>query len=96
MDPLLNERLASIEKKIEENNHILVRIRRVQRNAQLFRLFYWLVIVGLTLGAFYYIEPYLKQLLAVYSNIQDTQQNIQNALPDIGNMQKLIDQFKGL
>ncbi len=96
MDEHINERLTAIENKLEENNRILVRMRRVQRNSQLFRLFYWLVIVGLTLGAFYYIEPYLKQLTQIYSGIQDTQQNIQKAIPDIGNVQNLLDQLKGL
>lgn len=96
MDQQLDERLQNIEKKLEENHAILVRIRRVQRNASLFRLFYWLMIIGLTAGSFYFIQPYLQQISAVYSGFQDTQENIKNTIPDIGNLNKLLEQVKGL
>lgn len=96
MDQNLEERLNTIEKKIDENHVILVRIRRVQRNAGLFRLFYWLLIIGLTAGSFYFIQPYLQQISEVYSGFQDTQQDIKNTIPDIGNLNKLLEQVKGL
>lgn len=96
MDQNLEERLNTIEKKIDENHVILVRIRRVQRNAGLFRVFYWFVIIGLTAGSFYFIQPYLQQISSVYSGFQDTQESIKNNIPDVGNINKLLEQVKGL
>lgn len=95
MDQHLDERLTAIEKKLEENHTLLVRIRRVQRNARLFRLVYWIIIIGVTLGAFYYIEPYLRQITQIYTGFQEGQQSL-NALPDVRNFDQLLDQLKGL
>jgi hypothetical protein len=96
MDQKLDERLAEIEKKLEQNHAILVRIRRVQRNSHIFRLVYWLVIIGLALGAFYYIEPYLRQITQIYTGFQEGQQSLQNAIPDVKHLDQLLDQLKGL
>lgn len=96
MDQQLDERLSAIEKKLDENHAILIRMRRVQRNAGLFRIFYWLVIIGLTAGSFYFIQPYLQQITSVYSGFQDTQESIKNNIPDVGNLNKLLEQVKGL
>lgn len=95
MDQHLDERLTKIEKRLEENHALLVRIRRVQRNAHLFRLIYWLVIIGLGLGAFYYIEPYLRQITQIYTGFQEGQQSL-NAIQDVRNFDQLLDQLKGL
>jgi hypothetical protein len=66
MDPEINQRLDQIEKLVADNNAMLVKMRKAQKNAAYVRAFYWVVIIGLTLASFYYIEPYLTQLGAAY------------------------------
>lgn len=51
----------------EENNKILKSMRRAGRLAMGFKIFYWMVIIGLGLGAYYFIEPYVKQFDNIYS-----------------------------
>jgi len=51
----------------KENNELLLKIRSVQRWAQITRIFYWFIIIGVSVGAFYYIQPYLGNLLNVYT-----------------------------
>ena len=51
----------------EENNKILKSMRRAGRLATVFRVFYWLVIIGLGFGAYYFIEPYVDQFKTVYT-----------------------------
>ncbi len=94
MDPQIDARLKSIEEKLEKNHQILVRMRQVQRNGQLLKAAYWILIILLGLGAFYYVEPYIKGLMDVYSGFQDTQSSLQNSLPDIKNINTLIEQLK--
>jgi hypothetical protein len=53
MDPNIDARLKAIEETVQKNHDLLIRIRRVQRNAQLFRLFYWVLILLATFGAFF-------------------------------------------
>lgn len=66
MDQELQKRLASIEERLEENHRILVKIRRTQRNATLFRVGYWILIILIGLGAFYFIRPFMEQIGQAY------------------------------
>lgn len=59
----------------EENNKILRGMRRAGRLATGFRIFYWLVIIGLGFGTYYFIEPYVKQFNTVYSQFDSTIKN---------------------
>ncbi len=94
MDPNLDTRLKGIEERLEKNHQLLVRIRRVQRNGQLFKIFYWVLILMLAFGSFYFIQPYLSQLLETYTGIQTSQEQVQNSIPNLKNVNSLIDQFK--
>lgn len=95
MDPNIDARLKSIEEKLEKNNQLLVKVRRVQRQGQLFKILYWVLIILLAFGAFYYIQPYVNQLLEAYTGIQNTQEKIQTAFPNLDNVNELINQLKG-
>ena len=59
----------------EENNRILKGMRRASRLGTAFRIFYWLVIIGLGFGTYYFIEPYVKQFNSVYSQFNSTIKN---------------------
>ena len=66
------EERALLERTLEtaeENNRILKGMRRAGRLATGFKIFYWMVIIGLGLGAYYFIEPYVKQLDNIYSQL---------------------------
>jgi hypothetical protein len=55
----------------EDNNNILHSIRRSMRLASLMRVLYWIVIIGSAYGAYYFIQPYLVQLVDIYGNSGD-------------------------
>lgn len=95
MDPNIDARLKSIEEKLEKNTEVLTRIRRVQKNTQLFKAFYWTIILLATFGAFYYIQPYLNQILETYSGLQDSQQQIKNSFSEFGSINSILNQLKG-
>jgi len=50
----------------KENNEILRKLYKAQRLAQITRIIYWIVIVGVTLGAFYFIQPFFDSILGAY------------------------------
>ena len=68
----------------EENNKLLHKMWRAARTARVMRTLYWIVIIGLSVGAYYYVQPYLEQLLSVYSGLQDS----------VGSVQSLIGSFR--
>jgi hypothetical protein len=67
MDPEVKKLLEENLKLSKENNIMLLKIRSVQRWAQITRIFYWFIIIGITIGAFYFIKPYLGNLLNIYT-----------------------------
>jgi hypothetical protein len=54
----------------KENNKILRSIRRSARLGFIMQICYWLIIVGISVGAYYFIQPYLEQLVDTYSGVQ--------------------------
>ncbi len=59
----------------EENNKLLLSMRRSMRLARVMTLIYWLFIIGSAIGAFYLLQPYLNDLLNVYSGASDVLDN---------------------
>lgn len=92
MDPEVKKLLEESIKLSKENNVLLVKIRNVQKWGQIARIFYWVLIVGMAVGALYFIKPYLGNLLNLYSggvsginniseitkNLKDSQTNVQD------------------
>lgn len=57
----------------KDNNRILHSIQRREKITQVMRIIYWLFILGIAAGAYYYIQPYIDQLVKAYTGIVDTQ-----------------------
>ena len=55
----------------QENYKILKSIQRSARIGQVMQIIYWLLIIGASVGAYYFVQPYLEQLLSAYSGFQD-------------------------
>jgi hypothetical protein len=94
MDPMLDMRLKAIEEKLEQTQETVLRIRRAQRNSQLFKLFYWTIILLATFGAFYYVQPYITQVIDTYTGIQNSQEQF-SSISDLGSINSIIEQLKG-
>lgn len=66
MDPNLDARLKAIEKTLDENNHLLRKMRRNQQIATATKLLYWAVLIILGIVSVSFIKPYLTQLGEAY------------------------------
>ncbi|TSC68132.1 MAG: Uncharacterized protein G01um101472_139 [Parcubacteria group bacterium Gr01-1014_72] len=87
MEPTDRELLKQVLTLAEENNRILHKMRRAALVSQIMSALYWVVIIGLSFGAYYAIQPYLDQLQGLYGGIKGTVENIQNignGLPNLG------------
>ena len=63
-----------------ENNKILHSLRNHNRWATLSHVVYWAVIVGVSVGTFYYLQPYLETLFKAYEQVQ----GMLDKLPNFG------------
>ena len=73
LEKLLNEHLAISKESLK----ILQGIRRGNRLGAAFKIFYWLIIIGSAVGAYYFLQPYIKQGLAIVNQVQETVSGVQ-------------------
>ncbi|MFA6315035.1 MAG: hypothetical protein WC648_01540 [Candidatus Paceibacterota bacterium] len=76
MTPEEKSLLERTYKMSEENNAILRKMRRANRYAIIFRVLYWVVIIGLGLGAYYAIQPYVMSMTDIISDGQSMLQGL--------------------
>ena len=76
MDSVDKQKLDQALDLAEENNLMLRKMVRNMRFARLFKIVYWIIIISISLGALFFVQPYVNQILAVYGNIQDAAQSV--------------------
>ena len=83
MNPNEKELLEKTYELTEENNKILKGIRSSNRWSAFFRIFYWIIIIVVSVGAFYYIQPYIDVATKAYRNIQGDLNNVKSVVNTI-------------
>lgn len=58
-------------------------MKRSARISNILRIFYWVIIIGLSVGAYYFIQPYTTLLLNVASGDISNIQNASNSLREL-------------
>ncbi len=54
----------------EENNDILRSIQRTMRMGHFFNIIYWIIIIGIAVGAFYFLKPYWTEAQNIYTSVK--------------------------
>ncbi len=75
-----------------ENNAILKAVQRSNRMATIMRVLYWVVIIVMSFGAYYFIQPYLNMMLGLSG--QGT--GIQGLTNSLNQAQDAASQLQGL
>ncbi len=60
MDSELKKTLEESLELSRENNKILRKMQNAARWGRAFRVFYWVIIIGSMLGAYYYFQPFIQ------------------------------------
>ncbi len=77
-----------------ENNKLLKKIRRNSVIANIMRLVWWAVIIGVPVFLYYYVlEPYLIELNNTYQELQMGVTGAQNAVFDLPLISDLLERF---
>jgi len=72
MDTEIRDLLKRIAENTEENNVLLKKMHRSMVWSRFFRIAYWLVIIGLAVGAFYFIQPYIDAIVSSVGKVNNT------------------------
>ena len=70
MSPEERQLLIQTHRLAEESNALLRKMHRAAIWSTIFRVLYWAVIIGLSVGAYYLVQPYVDQLQKVYSGFE--------------------------
>ncbi|MFA6324754.1 MAG: hypothetical protein WCX46_00805 [Candidatus Paceibacterota bacterium] len=62
MDPESKKLLQDTFDLVKENNLMINKVRRTQNIATFSRIAYWVIIIGIAVGAFYFIQPFIDQI----------------------------------
>jgi TRAP-type C4-dicarboxylate transport system permease small subunit len=80
MDPRDSRTLQKILELTEENNHLLKKMRRSQALGRFMTILYWVIIIGITAGAFYFVQPYIDRIVEAYTTVTNTAQQTKDTL----------------
>lgn len=72
----LNEKIDKLTALVEENQRMIRNLYQRARMATVVVFIKWFLIIGLTLGSFYYIQPLINNLVGIYGGA---------GLPSLGN-----------
>ena len=93
MDSEIKELLKANLELSKENNEMLRKVRRVQKRAYAAKIAYWVIVLLLALGAYYYIQPYIQKVTDLYTQGSNTLNGFNQTFSDLGDIQGLIDGF---
>ena len=92
MTPEEKALLLKTAETVKENNMMLRKMRRGARVRAVLHLFYWLVIIGFSFGAYYFLEPYIVQIEKIYSGLRGGIDNVRGTADALGDFGKFLQQ----
>lgn len=72
----IESQLDRLEEQLEENTRIIKKIYRAHIISRIITLFYWLLVIGVAIGAFYFIQPYIDAVINAVNGINNTKDTI--------------------
>ena len=82
----------ALDDDIEDMHSTLNWLRRRERIRMILATFYWIFIIGIVFGAYYYIEPILNYTMSQFglSDILKSFENGVSGLPDLKNIKNVL------
>lgn len=74
----IRDDLDEIKEMVVENNKMIRRLHTAYRISYTVSIIKWVIIIGFTLGTFYYIQPYLENILKLYGSINSLTGGVEN------------------
>ena len=96
MDPESKQLLEKTFELEKDNNTMLHKIRRGQQWSSFMRIVYWLIIIGVSVGAFYFMQPYVNKLMSLYNEVSGSSQsvNLGGGVANSNNIGELLKNYK--
>ncbi len=92
------EKLEEIHRLTVENNHLLHKMQNRDRITIIFRIVYWLAILGALGGAYYYVRPFVDSIKANNSRAEGVIEQfeaLRSQFPEARAFQEFFNRLKG-
>lgn len=90
MTPEERQLLIQTSRLVEENNKMLRKMHRAALWGRIWHLLYWVIIIGISVGAYLYLQPYVEKLQGIYGGIREDVGTIQGITEQLGEVGKLL------
>lgn len=80
MDQEIREKLSQTYKLAEENNRLLHKLNRALVWARVWGFLKWIIIIGSTVGVYYYFQPQIEALMELNASVWDAVGGAKEAL----------------
>ena len=85
MDPESKKLLEDTLALAQENNKMLHALKRSMLWSRVISVLYWVLIIGSALGAYYFVQPYVDQIMSTYNGAKSNLDNIGSLLKKFPN-----------
>lgn len=72
MEPMYKDKLDRTFELAEENNKMLKKILRSMRWSRIIRVISAIIVIGVSIGVFYFLQPFFKQIAETYTTFRDS------------------------
>lgn len=72
MDPESKRSLRELIELTRENNVLLKKLHRAAMWGRVWRIFWWTLVIGSALGAYYFFQPFIESGLESYRRVFET------------------------
>lgn len=93
MTPEERQILIQTSRMVEENNKLLRKMHRAAIWGRIMHFLYWLIIIGLSFGAFYLIQPYVETVQKSIGGFKSDVNNVRGAAGQIGELSGLLKEL---
>ena len=93
MTPEERQILIQTHRMVEENSKLLRKMHRAALFGRIFHIMYWVIIIGLSVGAYYFVQPYVDKAKESFEGIQANVNNIKGAAGQVGEISTMLKQF---
>ena len=82
MDPEIKKLLYETHELAEENNKMLRKVRGVQKRQAFLSFLHWFLIIGVAIGAFYFLQPYISKVRAFFGDVSSAVEKVKDIAPN--------------
>ncbi len=65
----INEKLGELQDMMEDNQRMVKSLYTKAKWSTVLSLFKWILIIGITIGSFYYIQPFIERFMVAFDSI---------------------------